>query len=236
MKRTIAGIILAGALAAAIPAAAQTSQKPTPAPDTAKPVSFSIGGGISAPVGGAADALGVGGQFTLGLTFPVAPKVSLTGEYGYASLGTQSLTVPQAASETSVRVDGNGWYQYVGGTANYTAWSSGNSSVYLRGGFGWYHRAVYVTTPATGQIAVCEPNWFVCYPTAVAVETVVTSRGTNNPGINVGGGVTWRMSHLASLFAEVRFHHVWGPDEPTASGGTKAASAQFFPITVGLKF
>ncbi|MCX6552678.1 MAG: outer membrane beta-barrel protein [Acidobacteria bacterium] len=225
MKRIIVGLILVGSIAAASPALAQT-----------KPFSFSLGGGVTVPVGGVTESLGTGGQIAFGLTFPVTPKLGVTAEYGFSSLGSKSLDVPQPRTTTSVSFEGSGWFQYFGGSLNYTAWTSGKTSAYLLGGFGAYHRSVYVTTPATGMVTVCDPNWFVCFPTAVTVDTVVGSRGTNDPGVSIGGGITYKMSNLATFFAEARFHQVWGPQMQTANGGTKSASAQFFPLTFGLRF
>ena len=77
---------------------------------------------------------------------------------------------------------------------------------------GVYHRSVYVTTPATGLVTVCRPGWFICFPTAVTVDTVVASRGSTDPGISFGGGFTYSLSNLATFFAEARYHYVWGPD------------------------
>ena len=55
-------------------------------------------------------------------------------------------------------------------------------------------------------------------------------------GVSFGGGVTYKMSRLATFFAEMRFHQVWGPTVPTSSGGTKKANGQFFPLTFGFRF
>ena len=225
MKRLIVGIILAGVTAAAAPASAQT-----------KPVSFSIGGGFTVPVGGVADSAGIGGQVSLGLTFPVTPKLGIMGEYGFSSLGSHAVSVPQPSTTTPASFTGSGWFQYAGGAAVFTPYKSGNTTAYVLAGAGVYHRAVYVTTTATGLVTVCDPNWFVCYPTLTAVETVVGSRGTTDMGVSFGGGVTYKMSKLATFFAEMRFHQVWGPTVPTSSGGTKKANGQFFPLTFGFRF
>jgi hypothetical protein len=223
MKRMIGGLILAGVIAAASPAQAQD-----------KPLSFSIGGGVTTPVGGITESLGTGGQVTLGLTYKVNDQVGATGEYGFSSMGSKRLTVPQTT--TSASFDGSGWYQYFGGAVRFTPWVSGKKSLYLLGGMGVYHRSVYVTTPATGMVTICDPGWFICFPTAVTTDTVVGSRGATDPGISVGGGFTYRLSNLATFFAEARYHYVWGPDVTNASGGTTNANGQFFPLTFGFRF
>jgi hypothetical protein len=224
MKRMIGGLILAGIVAAVPSASAQD-----------KPLSFSIGGGVTTPVGGITDSLGTGGQVTLGLTYRVNEQVGVTGEYGFSSLGSKGLTVPQPLITTSASFSGSGWYQYAGGAVRFTPWVSGKTTLYVLGGMGVYHRSVYVTTPSTGLVTVCAPGWFICFPTAVTVDKVVGSRGSTDPGISFGG-FTYKMSQLATFFAEARYHYVWGPDVNNPSGGTTNAAGQFFPLTFGFRF
>jgi hypothetical protein len=225
MKRIIGGLFLMGLIAMSSPAAASD-----------KPFSFSIGGGIATPVGGAGESLGSGGQVTLGLGYEVQPRVTVFGEYNFSSLGNKSIDVPQPLSTTVAIFTGSGWYQYGGGGVTFTPWQSGKASVYVLGGAGVYYRSVYVTTPATGLVTVCRPDWFICFPTAVTIDEIVASRNTTDPGVSFGGGFTYRLSDLASFFVEARYHYVWGPEVQNASGGTDKASAQFFPITFGFRF
>ncbi len=225
MKRMIVGLILVGLVA--VPSSSAAADKP---------VSFRLGGGLTKPVGGVGDSLGSGGQVTLGLGFKVKPQITVFGEYNFSSLGKKLLDVPQPLTAASATFSGNGWYQYGAGGVTFTPWQSGKASAYLLGAFGVYNRSVYLTTPATGLVTVCNPGWFVCFPQPVTVDKVVASRGTTDPGFNVGGGFTYRVSDLASFFVEVRYHYVWGPEFQTASGGTQNANAQFFPITFGFRF
>lgn len=225
MKRIIGGLCLMGLVATSSPAAASD-----------KPFSFSIGGGVATPTGGVSKSLGTGGQVTLGLAYKVRPRVTVFGEYNFSSLGNKSIEVPQPLITDTRTFTGNGWFQYGGGGVTFTPWESGKSSVYVLGGVGVYYRSVYVTTPATGLVTVCRPDWFLCFPTPVTVDQIVASRATTDPGINFGGGFTYRLSTLASFFVEARYHYVWGPDIPGSSGGTQKADAQFFPITFGFRF
>jgi hypothetical protein len=225
MKRMIGGLVLVGLVAFAPPALASD-----------KPFSVIVGGGLTAPVGGVGDSLGKGGQVTLGMDFRIRPNLTVFGEYNFSSLGAKALQIPQPLITDVQRFDGNGWYQYGGGGVTFTAWQSGKSSVYVLGGAGIYYRSVYVSTPATGLVTVCNPAWFICFPTAVTVDQIVAARSTTDPGVNVGGGFTYRVSSLATFFVEARYHYVWGPDAKTPSGGTTKATGQFFPITLGFRF
>jgi opacity protein-like surface antigen len=225
MKRMIGGLFLVGLVVMSSPAAASD-----------KPFSFSIGGGVATPVGGAGESLGSGGQVTLGLSYKVRPQITIFGEYNFSSLGNKAIEVPQPLTTTTATFTGSGWYQYGGGAVTFTPWQSEKASVYVLGGAGVYYRSVYVTTPATGLVTVCRPDWFICFPTAVTVDEIVASRSTTDPGVSVGGGFTYRLSDLASFFVEARYHYVWGPEFQNASGGTEKASAQFFPVTFGFRF
>ena len=225
MKRMIGGLFLVGLVVVSSPAAASD-----------KPFSFSIGGGIATPVGGVGESLGSGGQVTMGLGFKVRPQITVFGEYNFSSLGRKDINVPQPLIVNPQTFSGNGWYQYGGGGVTFTPWQSGKSSVYVLGGAGVYYRSVYVTTPATGLVTICRPDWFICFPTPVTVDEVVASRHTTDPGVSIGGGFTYRLSDLASFFVEARYHYVWGPEVNTGSGGTQQTDAQFFPITFGFRF
>jgi hypothetical protein len=225
MKRMIGGLFLVGLVAMSSPAAASD-----------KPYSFSIGGGLATPVGGVGESLGTGGQVTMGFGFKVRPQVTVFGEYNFSSLGDKQITLPQPLITDATSFSGNGWYQYGGGGITFTPWQTGKSSVYVLGGAGVYYRSVYVTTPATGLVTICRPDWFICFPTAVTVDEIVASRNTTDPGVSFGGGFTYRLSTLASVFVEARYHFVWGPEFQNSSGATETANAQFFPITFGFRF
>jgi len=225
MKRMIGGLLLVGLVLMSSPAAAGD-----------KPWSFSLGGGVAVPVGGAGDSLGSGGQVTLGFGYRVRPQIEVFGEYNFSSLGDKKLTLPQPLITGAQDFSGNGWFQYGGGGVTFTPWQSAKSSVYVLGGAGVYYRSVYVTTPATGLVTICRPDWFICYPTPVTVDQVVASRNTTDPGVSFGGGFTYRLSDLATFFVEARYHYVWGPEVQVPSGGAEKASAQFFPITFGFRF
>ena len=71
------GFVLMLSLVAAAPAAAQDEKK----------VQLNIGGGYTGVYGAAADRIGNGGNFTLGVIFNVTPTIGIQGEYGWNGIG-----------------------------------------------------------------------------------------------------------------------------------------------------
>ena len=68
------------------------------------------------------------------------------------------------------------------------------------------------------------------------------SAAPRTSAINFGGGVNFNIKDTTSLFFEVRYHYVWGPEVSNANipGNatlkTTKANGQFLPITVGFRF
>ena len=235
--RSIIGIIFMAALVAATPAGAQDE----------RPVQLTIGGGFTGVYGAAADRIGNGGNFTLGVLFKVSPVVSVHGEYAWNGMKQKNIQVPVSATPTATSVptdfyaDGN--MQYGDFNLLLHPRTSGKAAPYLITGLGVYYRPVSITTPAVGYTTVCDPYWYVCYPTAVSVDQVVGSRSSTDFGMNVGGGVNLKVAENASIFFEIRYHYVWGPTvsdtQVNPLAGTTAATkanGQFMPITLGFRF
>ena len=234
------GLFLAAALLATAPAAAQDE----------KPVQLTIGGGWTGVYGAGSDRLGNGGNFTLGVLFKVNPVVALQGEYGWNGMKQKQLQLPvsvnplASAIPTDFFADAN--MQYGDFNVLFSPKTSGKAAPYVLTGLGVYYRPVTISTPAVGFATVCDPYWYVCYPTAVPVEQVVGKRSSTDFGMNFGGGVNFRVAEKASIYFEVRYHYIWGPTidqanvpvQPIvgATPTTLKANGQFLPITVGFRF
>jgi len=78
------GFIVAAALLAAVPAAAQD----------VKPVQINVGGGYTGVYGAGKDHVGDGGNFTLGVIFHTKSAVSIQGEYGWNGMKQKQLSLP----------------------------------------------------------------------------------------------------------------------------------------------
>jgi len=233
------GLFLVAVLIAAAPAAAQDEKK----------VQLNIGGGYTGIYGAAADHIGNGGNFTLGVIFNVNKTIGIQGEYGWNGIGKKQLQFDVCATNpcagpfvpTDFFADGN--MQYGDANVLFHPNVASKAKPYVLAGLGVYYRPVNITTPGVGYTTICDPYWYVCYPTLVSVDQVVGSRSSTDFGMNFGGGVNYKLTDAASIYFEVRYHYIWGPEfGPSVNPltGTQIpagkANGQFLPITVGFRF
>ena len=231
------GFTLAAALLAALPAAAQD----------VKPVQLTIGGGYTAVLGPVRDHVANGGNFTIGVLFNTKSPLSVQAEYGWngmmkkqINLNVASNPIVGGGAATPFYADGN--MQYFDGNLVFEPKTSGKATGYAVVGLGYYHRPVNITTPGVGFTTICDPWWYVCYPAAVPVDQVVGERGSNDFGMDFGGGVNFKVSDSASIFVEAKYHYIWGPtitQSQVPAGQTPSslkANGQFVPITAGFRF
>ena len=111
--------------------------------------------------------------------------------------------------------------------------------LYVLSGGGIYHRLVQLTTPSVGVASVCNPYWYICYPTAVSVDRIIGDRSSNDFGINFGAGLTFGTRPM--LYLETRYHYVWGPtirpEVTPVNGPTEfSTNAGYFPVTFGIRW
>lgn len=236
MHRSIAFALAAGLLIA-FPA-------PGRAQDTLadKRVNFSIGGGWTAPVSEVRDHLGDGYNFNFGVQVNVTRIIGIEGLYGFNGFGDKRLSIPvHAAPFDGVGIPsdffGNMNMHY--GTANLIVQKpDGTVRPYGLTGMGVYYRPIQVTTPSVGWVnGYCDPFWYVCYPGGfVETDRIVGERSSTDFGVDFGGGI-----HIGQVYAELRYHYVWGPtaEGPPDSTGTPTeikANGKFFVTTFGVRF
>lgn len=230
--RTRVFVVAAALLAVAGSAAAQDPSA----------VSVNLGGGFTIPYSDLKDAFGTGGNFQIGVNFRVSPMLKVQGEYGYNRLGSKDLaattTLPSGAKFTSS----------IPLTANHTmhdgdfnlligpAIGSKAAVPYGIVGIGVYHQIVNLTTPAIGVGTVCDPWYYICYPTPVAIDQIVGERSNTAFGFNLGGGVSVRVTDTTKFYAEVRYIHTNGPTVNDPSGVSRTANGNYFPFTFGFRF
>jgi opacity protein-like surface antigen len=230
MKKLVFGAFLV-TLVAAAPARAQGDG----------PVHFNIGGGFTMPVSDVSERFGTGGGFNIGMTLEPSPVFGIQVEYGYNNLAGQETEVPLsatpfAAALTNGVIESHHSMHYI--DFNGVVKPSGESLLkpYAIGGFGMYYRSVSLTTPDVGYTTWCDPYWYVCYPTAVEIDRVVGDRSSWDPGINLGGGVSFALGEEAVFYVETRWHYMWGPEFTDGEGVVQKANGQYFPVTFGFRF
>ena len=202
-------------LAAAMPATAQE-----------KPFTVAAGGAVVGPLSGSADRFSTGLGFTAGLTWHFNDQLGLAADYVWSTLGVQDDWTGVVSSRP-VQVTPRIAFGTVG--VKFQA-PPGPVRLYVVAGVGLYHRTVRLATSGSGDIAVCDPWWFVCHPDPVPVGSVSRTRSSTDPGFNAGVGLTAGM-----FFAEIRYHYMWGPSFDTPAG-RQTATGKFFPLTVGIVF
>jgi opacity protein-like surface antigen len=227
------GIVM-GLLCAGAPAQAQD-----------KKVQVNVGGGFTATTGEIHKHLGDGGNFMLGVTFNVKPRLGIQAEYGYHPIGSKEVDIPYVSPLTGSAPISVGHHMHQV-TFNAIGHFAETASVkpYVIGGVGVYHRVVQLTSPGAGLVSVCDPWWYVCYPVAVPVTNILGERTSTDFGINIGGGGDVPIGHAMDFYAEARYHYIWGPKASSfVQGGTlppgftdKNANGQYFTATFGLRF
>jgi opacity protein-like surface antigen len=215
-----------------------------PAAAQERPVAVNFGGGWLFPLSGFKDVFDTGWNFSAGATYNIAPKFGVQGEYMYGRMGGPDRTIsvvsmPGIAAATNGLIESNHQAHTVTFNLVYAPTNSvgGDAPVgtYVLGGLGYYHRIVQLTSPSVGYTTICDPYWYVCYPTLVSVDRIIGDRSSNDFGINFGGGVTFGAD--AKFYVEMRYHYVWGPKvtNPVTSQEL-STNAGYFPLTFGVRW
>ena len=209
---------------------------------------FSFGGGYTAPNSEVADRLGGGYNFNLGVDFDVNPVFGIEGLYSFNGLGEKDISVPVApcvgCAGTPTLLTGSMNMQY-GTVSGIIQKPEGQVRPYGLVGMGIYYRPIKVTTPGVGFVpGYCDPWWYICYPGGfVPVDNIIGERSSTDFGMAFGGGV-----RFGPVFAELRYHYIWGPEitgqstnlpavnPPLTELEGKKANGQFLATTFGVRF
>ena len=236
MKKVLFGGLLV-MLVAVTPARAQTGSVYED-----RSVHFNIGGGFTVPVSDISDRFGTGGGFNIGLIVEPTPVVGLQFEYSYNGLNGHETEVPLAvapvaANLTNGIIQSHHNMQYVTGNGLFQMGGESRFKAYAIGGGGMYYRSVSLTSPEVGFTTYCDPYWYVCEPELVPIDRVLGDRSSWDPGINVGGGVTFALGTEALFYVESRWHYMWGPEFTNPiDGSVQNANGQYVPVTFGFRF
>ena len=202
-----------------------------------------VGGGYTPAVSDLRDSVADGFNFNLGLLFNVTDTFGIETEYSFNGLGQKQLTIPVSPtpvdSATPAEFFAETNLHVVGVNIVVTPYRGGRAAPYLIAGGGVYHRPITITTPTVGYVpGYCNPYWYICVPgEAVPVNTVIGNRSATNVGVDVGGGMSFAFGENATMYMEVRYHYVRGPEVTNSvTGESLRANGKFLPITVGFRF
>ena len=210
-----------------------------------KKIQVNFGGGYTGPTGKVRDSLGDGGNFVAGVTFYPNPHFGIQAQYGYHAFGQKEVLIAaQPGFDSADFFAGHHMHEVAFNVIARGGPAHGGVHPYAVAGGGIYNRVVDLKSPSVGLTSVCDPYWYVCYPVAVPVETLIGDRTSTDFGINVGAGVTFGSLHAAEFYAEVRYIYIWGPKASSlVQGGIlppgvedKNVNGQYFPISFGIRF
>lgn len=192
------------------------------------PIFGFIGGGPTIPLGDSGDRFNVGPGFNagIGFNFNRFVGVQLEGFWSRFSVNGDLLNTTD--------LDANHRMQYGTLDAVANVVRSGPFTAYLLGGGGLYYRRVQLTQFAgTTVVPACDPWLYYCYPSAVSVETILGTRSSTDWGINGGAGFSVRVAPGLRIYAEGRYHYIFGPEIINSSD---KANGEYIPIMFGLRF
>ena len=213
-----------------------------------KRVNVSLGGGFTAPNSEVRDHLGDGYNFNFGVQVNLTPMIAIEGLYSFNGLGEKTLqfdVFPQPLADGGVPTDVSASMNMQYGTVNLIVQApEGNVKPYGLVGMGVFYRPIKVSTPGVGWVpGYCDPWWYVCYPGGwVETENILGERSSTDFGMSFGAGVNFGKM----IYAELRYHYIWGPEveeqtsvNPLASANVpsdRKANGQFLATTFGIRF
>jgi hypothetical protein len=206
-----------------------------------RPVHLNIGGGFTMPMSDVSDRFGTGGNFSIGMIVEPKPAVGIQFEYGYNGLDGAEVQVPLATSPvaallTNGIIESHHSMHYLNVNGVFSSGRESLFNAYAVAGTGMYYRSVSLTSPDIGYTTYCDPYWYVCYPTLTSIDQVIGDRSSWDPGINVGGGVSFKLGTEAVFYVETRWHYMWGPEVTDGDGVIRNANGQYLPVTFGFRF
>ena len=192
-------------------------------PRDARPWSFQIGAGYSAPQGIVDELFDAGFTIVGGATYhPIgAPVLGLWVEGNY-----NGYDVTQEALDAIGVANGDLRMWSVTGGIGLEV--KGKVGFYFALGTGWYRRQIDLVNPTRPVLGVaCNPWWDFCAPVQLVIEqNVVGSRTTNGFGYNGGLGLTFRLASGSQIYVEAKYHYIPADVEPI----------ELIPVVVGYRW
>ena len=218
-SRSFALLLLAAALA--VPAVALDER-----------VDFRVGGGAILPAGAAADRFETGWQLTGGVGWALGESLGLRLDYAYSDERLIGHALPQAF------VNGSHVMHALEADVKWTLTPQGPAPVYMVGGLGLYRQKTAITSVRDYEPVgpICDPWLQVCSAGPVPAGTILGSRSSTDPGLDLGVGVEVPIRGRLRFVFEARWRFVWGDTYGLPGEGEKRARASYFPLTLAVRF
>jgi hypothetical protein len=223
--RFVKSFILGAALLASIPGVAQAQDRR---------FHFNVGFGPTFITKALGDRFSTGFGPSAGVTFDVTNRIGVQAEYSFNRFHAENyvdlLGGHFTAHHDSHQIDFNLIFNLTPRDSSVRA--------YISGGGGAYYRSVTVTE-YVGTGIVCDPYWYICG--TVPITDVVGTRGGWDGGLNIGGGVGFRMGEDGEFYIESKFHYAKGPATigsglATGTSTNGKADGYYIPLTFGFRF
>lgn len=193
-------------------------------------LAIEAGAGFDAPVGNSKNTQTFGYNVSFGGGWNFNKQIGVLLEYEFNRTGIPNSVLAANQAPDGTIPDGN---VHVWGFSldpivyfkNTGAWGG-----YVTGGGGFYRKLTSFTEPIY-EGTICD-YYYGCYP-AYGSQTI-SHFSSNQAGLNIGAGLTHRLSDNAKLFAEARYLWV---DSPRSSGNTVGTgTVSLIPVTFGIRF
>jgi hypothetical protein len=184
-------------------------------------LAFEAGAGFNAPIGNDTPYITWGGNFTAGGGLNFNKRFSLLGEFQF-----MDNKLPGAFIAAGGGQGGNAHIIALTADPVIDLLPSHVNSVYLTGGFGYYHKSTNFTVEEC-----CD---FYGYPVNVTADSFTS----NQMGTNIGLGISHRLGGVygdgkMKLFAEARYTYIHTPAITQTDG---LGTTELLPVTLGLRF
>lgn len=195
-------------------------------------VDFRAGGGAVLPAGSAADRFETGWQLTGGVGWALGEALGFRLDYTYSDERLIGRAVPQAF------VNGSHVVHSLEADVRWTLTPRGPAPVYLVGGLGLYRQKTAITNVRDYEPgpSICDPWLPVCSVGPVPAGTILGSRSSTDPGLDLGAGVEVPIRGRLRFVFEARWRFVWGDTYGLPGQGERRATASTFPLTLAVRF
>ncbi|MHB1023127.1 MAG: hypothetical protein ACYC46_14840 [Acidobacteriaceae bacterium] len=200
---------------------------------------FAAGGGFTVPSGSTGKYYTTSWHLQFAGVRNFNKRYGLQVEYDYDHFGvTSGVLAKLATAYTNSGIDPTGldgnahlWSFSVNPIFNY--YSSDRAGAYVIGGVGFYRKITNFTLPTASYYC---SGYYGCYP--ITQNQTFDHYSNNAFGVNIGTGVSWKLSEFANakLYAEARYVWVDNSAAPHSFFPPNNYRTGYFPITVGIRW